>query len=169
MSANNLFSIILKSTFTTADFRRRLALLRQYFEKKFYTQTAVYGLAEFYKEVHVEDFDKRFLDNLSDEVYSAITKDNMYGFFGDVEKLLKNAPTIILYTSFRMPPEDRDRLGNWLRLNMPENTVVDMKIDGAAFGGCMFVWNGFLNDYSLRYHLMKHREDVGKIISSYGH
>ena len=168
MSAEELFATILKSTFTTADFRRRLTLLRLFLEKKYYSQAPGYTLDEFYKEETVTETDRKFLQTLSDEFYAAFTKDTVYSLLGDIEKILKNSPVIILYAAFRMPPEEVEKLGNWVRVNMPPNTIVDLKVDGAAFGGCMFVWNGFLSDYSLRYHLLKHRNEVGQVISKYG-
>ena len=167
MSAEEFFNTILKSTYTTADFRRRTALMRQYFEKKFYSQNNLYSLADFYKEVEVEEHDKHFLGSLGDSTFSGITKENMYAHFSELDKLLKSAPTLILYTALRMPPDQIERLGSWLRTNMPENSLADVKLDGAAFGGCLFVWNGFMSDYSLRYHLMKHKAEVVKVIGSY--
>lgn len=167
MTAEDLLSLITQVTFTVADAHRRLRLMREYFEKKFYAGAGDLAMEEFLSTREVLQTDKDALFGLGDEFYATFTKDSCYKLLDSLNEEVKKMPTVRLNVSFDLPSPEVAKLGLWFRQNLPVTVLLDIKIDADAFGGCTFAWNGYLKDFSLRYFLKKQKSDIVKIIQSY--
>jgi len=168
MSVEDLFSTIFASTYTTADFHRRVGLLRSFFEKKFFASGGGLTIQEFLIGADVSQTEVNFYLKLGDDFYNSFTKDTVYSLLDGIEAELKNNAVVLFYVPFRMPADEVAKLGLWMRENLPVNVILDLKIDPSAFGGCFFVWNGTHHDYSLRYYLAKQKDEIARLVGSYG-
>ena len=168
MNAEELFSAITSETYTTTDIHRRVRLLREYFEKKFFASQPDLAIDAFLAVQEASQADKDVLSGLGEAFYSSFTKDSCYKLLEGILIESKKIPTVRLNVAFDVPPDEVPKIGQWFRQNLPVNVLLDIRIDADAFGGCTFAWNGVFHDYSLRYLLEKQKSDIVKVLESYG-
>lgn len=168
MNAEELFRSIASSTYTTADVHRRVRLIREYFEKKIFASQPELTLEAYLATGDVSGADRDALTSLGDEFYASFTKDSCYKLLDGIGVEAKKTPTVRLNVAFDIPPGEVTKIGLWFRENLPVNVLLDVKIDADAFGGCTFAWDGVFHDYSLRYLLARQKNEIVKILDSYG-
>ena len=167
MNAEDIATAIISTTYTTADLHRRLRLLRQYFEKKFFTSGPKLAIADFINtQEEVGEGEADIFVSFGDEFYSSFTKETCYKLLDNVAGTAKKMPTVRLNLSFDPPSGEVAKLGTWFRQNLPVSVLIDLKIDADAFGGCTFAWDGKFQDYSLRYYLARSSAEIVSFITT---
>lgn len=166
-----LLDTILTNTYSTADLRNRLTLLREFLEDYFFTPhehpNLIFLLNEFFvrKDESRDEFNALNAWNYS--FFSQFTKENCYATIEALEKASANLPVVTLFLPFSPTLYEIPRLGKWLRSNVDQKVLMEVKTDVSLIGGCAVSYKGIYQDYSLKYYLLKSKEAILKVIGDY--
>ena len=149
----DILDTILTNTYTTADLHHRLRILKLYFETKQFG-----GKFEFSPE------DLAWLNSLGEDFFSKFTKENFYNNFLELEKKVSLLTPLIIYLSFEPESLQIESINSWLKKNLSQNILFDIKIDRELLGGAVLVYKGVYKDYSLR---AKIQEQSGTILQEF--
>jgi F0F1-type ATP synthase delta subunit len=167
MSGNTQLATVLQSSYVKADVLRRIRIIREYLEQRFFTPEGRHDLAEFLMSTNVSDDDKAIIDSWGKEYFNQFTKENAYELLAEMTEEVKNLPTINLYVPVGLPGEETGKLGTWVRQNVNPSVLIELHVDPGTFGGCAFAWNGVYYDYTLRHYMRKKMETIRKILTDY--
>ncbi|OGG11424.1 hypothetical protein A2Z00_05570 [Candidatus Gottesmanbacteria bacterium RBG_13_45_10] len=167
MDENSLLIIILASSFSKADLHRRLRLLREYLEQRFYAPEKSLTLQDFLNEKNVDKDDQQIMLSWGESFYNGFTKETAYDVLDHMAARAKELPTMNLYVPFTPDGKEMMKLGIWVRDNVDKNVLVDIHVDPSTFGGCSFAWNGIYHDYSLRHMMGLKMNEIRKVLSDY--
>jgi hypothetical protein len=168
---DQLLETILTNTYSTADLRNRLTLLREFLEDYFFTPhehpNLIFSLNEFFvrKEESRDEFNA--LNAWGYGFYSQFTKENLYPTLDSIEKNGMSLPTVTLFLPFAPMLYETPRLGKWLRSNVNPRALMEVKIDVSLIGGCAVSYKGIYRDYSLKYYLLRSKAAILKVIGEY--
>ncbi|HUD19764.1 MAG TPA: hypothetical protein VMR81_04950 [Patescibacteria group bacterium] len=161
------FETILKTSFVKADVHRRIRVLRQFLEQKYYGRGEKLNLKEFLDKEKVSDTDKTVLAGWGPEILEGITKENAYDLTDAMTDEIKELPLITLYIPFEPDEASIQRIGTWFRENVDKRTLVDINVEASVFGGCAFAQDGVYHDYSLRGLLSRHYQEIRTVFDQY--
>jgi F0F1-type ATP synthase delta subunit len=166
MEVNSLIQKVIDNTYTKNDIARRTRLLREYLEKTFFTPE-MNELTKFLisRQATTDDIDT-FL-SWGEEFFKTFSQANIYAILSDIDERVKHAPVVVLYIPYDPVPAETIKLGKWFRRHVHDGILVDLHTDPSLLGGCAFVWKGMYRDYSLRYYMLKKREEIHKLIGEY--
>jgi hypothetical protein len=167
MSGNAQLSTILASTYIKADVSRRIHIIRDFLEQRFFTPGEKHELDEFLNLTNASDDDKHVIILWGKDFFSQFTKENTYALLSEMTGEVKNLPTINLYIPVGLSPEETVKLGTWVRQNIDRSILIELHADASTFGGCAFAWNGVYYDYTLRHYMRKKIETIRKILTDY--
>jgi hypothetical protein len=160
-------STVLSSTYIKADVLRRIHIIREYLEQRFFTPGEKHELPEYLDIAKIDPDDKNALITWGSTFFNQFTKENAYSILDLMTQEVKNLPIINMYVPVGLPHEDVGKLGTWVRQNVNASVLIELHIDASTFGGCAFAWNGVYYDYTLRHYMRKKTESIRKIISDY--
>ncbi|MEK7611421.1 MAG: hypothetical protein AAB486_03575 [Patescibacteria group bacterium] len=168
---NQLLETILTNTYSTADLRNRLTLLREFLEDYFFTPhehpNLIFLLNEFFVKKDESRDEFNALNAWGYGLYSQFTKENLYPALDSIEKSAADLPTVTLFLPFAPTPYETPRLGKWLRSNVDPRALMEVKIDISLIGGCAVSYKGIYRDYSLKYYLLRSKVAILKAIGDY--
>lgn len=166
MEIDSLIQKVIDNSYTKTDITRRTRLLREYLEKTFFTPE-MHEMTKFLitRQATTDDIDT-FL-SWGEDFFNTFTRDNIYSIMSDIDDRVKHAPIVVLYIPYDPVPAEVVKLGKWFRRSVSAGILVDLHTDPSLLGGCAFVWKGMYRDYSLRYYMLKKREEIHKLISEY--
>lgn len=167
MTAQELVTIILVNTFTRSDLNRRIHLLREYLEQTYFSQNAGITLHEFMENKNISASDAEAMSSWGDQFYKCFTRDTAYDTLKKMGEYIDSAQTLVMYLPYLPDPTDTIRLGRWVRTNVQDNVIIEMKRNPSLIGGCALVWKGIYRDYSMKYFLMKHRDAINSVLDEY--
>ena len=145
----DLLDTILTNTYTMQDLHHRLRILKLYFETKQFG-----GKFEFSPE------DLAWLNSLGEDFFSKFTKENFYNNFLELEKKISLLIPLIIYLSFEPAKEQIELIGLWIKKNLTQKLLFEIKIDPGLIGGVALVYKGVYKDYSLRSKIQEQNETI---------
>ncbi len=168
MNEKDLLYMLLDKTFTSADFHRRLTLLRSYLDSTLFSEGKEQNLKTFFTAKNIPVDDQKSLSELPPSFFSSFTRANAYHLLSKVENLFKTIPVITVYLPFDPMGDMTQKAGAWFRTYMHQLVVLDIHLATSFVGGAGFAYKGSLYDFSLSYYLRKHKSDISQILEKYG-
>ncbi len=141
-----MIDVILQNTYTLADLKHRLRILKEYLEGQIFLSPS---------SLSVDD--QTWVNSLPKDFLNQFNKDNLSGLFDRLEKELAKISPLVLYLSFNPDPETVSRLSLWLKNNLTQPYLLEIKLDPGLIGGCALVLQGIYQDYSLRARIQQQK------------
>lgn len=164
----DLIKDVLYNTYTLSEARYRLGILGKALEKKFFSVRDGEDIEKLLREVahSSRETDAKAAAEWN-SFFDELTAENLYETIREVSEKVDSLPSITLYVT-RAPDDDSVvEIGKWLRENIRENMMIDLRIDPWVAGGCAFVWNNRYYDYSFKYFAEQHKQELQEMIESY--
>ncbi|TSC66660.1 MAG: Uncharacterized protein CEO21_129 [Microgenomates group bacterium Gr01-1014_80] len=146
----DILSTILTNTYTIQDLRRRVRLLKSHLENIYFGHHR--------EELSPED--SSWISSLSDSFVSEFNKDNIHALFNSLEDQIKKLNPLVIYLAFEPGQEQIEQIGFWVKKNLTQPKVFEIKIDPALLGGAALVNGGVYKDYSLRSKIGEQGETI---------
>ena len=166
MNVSQIEQIILKKTFSKADYLRRVTILREFLEKKYFSDGNT-NFLEFLTQIKASQHDREAAALWDENFFNLFTKDNLYLVINCLVSALKSLPILTVYLPVMLDDYQIDELGRWFRTNINPEVLMDIKINLLMVSGCAYVWKGKYHDLSLHYFLSKKQTVINKIIEAY--
>jgi hypothetical protein len=164
-----IISIMLKNTYTTDELMERLALMRTYYGKRLFSG----GEDAVLQDVVGHTCDTATLRALEEWQHafheSDISPLVVYEALDTIEEDLTGIPSVTLYVPIHFTAEHMQRFGEWFRNNVQPNMLLTVRTDTRMAGGCGFIWHDTFYDFSLRYHVDAHRDEIVGRFNAYTH
>jgi len=160
---------MLENTYTTDDLIERLALMRAYYSKRLFSGGTDATLGEVIGNSCTPDTLQALSLWLEKFQKDDISPLMVYEALDTVEEDIGGIPSVMLYVPIRFSHEHVVRFGRWFRENVQPNILLTMRTDPRMAGGCGLVWNSTFYDFSLRYSIHQHRDDVVAMFNKYSH
>jgi hypothetical protein len=167
MTADQLLETTLATTYMNADLNRRLRLLREFLEQKFFTPGDKKELDDFLAAEKVPQEEHDLIRGWGDEFFRSFTKENAYDLLEAMKVNIKNLPVLNLYVPIVPDAEGTKKIGSWVRENIDKKSLIELHVDITALGGCAFAWNGVYYDYTLKHYMHKKTDAIRKILDGY--
>lgn len=136
----NILNIILANTYTLPDLKHRLRILRAYLEDR------VFGN----KNQVFESQDENWLNSLPLDLLNQFNKDNLTSLLENLEQQINELHPLVLYLSFEPDQNTITSISSWIRQNLSQKPVLEIKYDPSLIGGCALVKEGIYKDYSIK-------------------
>lgn len=158
---DKLLSIMLSNTYTKADFKRRLRIVREYIEATgFTTGGKKTTIAAWLKTKNEPIVDTLAVTTWSNDIDDILHTKNIYQLAEHLEKRVNELPIVTIYLPFTPPEDEIPHIGEWARKNLDPNVLLETRIDQYVTGGCGIVWNGVYRDFALNFMMDKQRDAV---------
>lgn len=164
--ADKILPELTKISFTKTDLLRRIRILREYLEGKFFAGNKL-TFGNFLKKSKCTQEDLRALSKLSNKFLGSFTKSNVYSLVSELVKRSESADSIHVYLPKQFPERDIFKLENWFKQNLGESTLIEIEVDPNLVLGFSFAINGVHHDFSYKYFWQKNRQDINKIVDDY--
>jgi hypothetical protein len=169
-----LFKNLIRTIYTVEDFHDVLGILKHFLNEYFYkghSKTTIYAAFTAFTEEHMKDRVEyaelgSVIPKITADFFSSFTKENSSSLLQEIESLADSVPHLVMYVPVRFPESLVQRLGVWVRKNVHEHTLLEIKVDRLSVGGCQFVWQGVFHDYSIQYFMNKKQNDIRNMIRS---
>ncbi len=169
---NDITKQLSKNIYTKSDFHRQIALLQEFFEFLFFSDSEKKPekkiLRKFLKEKESDEFKNHSyaILELEDEFFKQFNKDNFYKLFLESKNEMEALPSLVLYLPVSFSQKEINLFGLWFRENLDKNIFLDIKIDSSIIAGCTFVWKNSNYDLSFKKLLNEKRAELVKIINN---
>jgi len=167
MDDTQLLDTILASTYVKADMLRRLRIIREYLEQRFFTPGEKKDLPSFMADQQVSAEEQTVITEWGNEFFTSFTKENTYDYLERITNRVKDLPTVNMYVPIEPDSGLTVKVGHWVREKVDKNALVEFHVDISAFGGCAFAWNGAYYDYSLTHYMHKKTDAIRKVLDEY--
>lgn len=154
MDNNEIFNIILKDTFSLAQFKHRLRLLKSNLLKNFF------GTQDESLPLYAQDLS--WLKSLPATFYEKFNKDNVYEILSNLEKQASNLPLLTMYLTFEPDEVVLSQIGSFCRNKFGPNLLLDIKLNPNLIAGTALAWKGILHDYSLRAKIEERKTEISQ-------
>ncbi len=149
-----ILAIILKDTFSSAQFKKRVRVLKSNLLKSFFASSEAPVLSEAEGE---------WLKSLPPDFLQKFNKDNVYQIFSDLEKLSAGLKVLTVYLVFEPDLVSLKQIGSFARTNFNSpSLLLDIKIDPALIAGTALSWKGVYRDFSLRAKLEEEKAEIAE-------
>lgn len=165
-NTDSLFSPILRTCFTKTEFYRRINILRDFLEAKFF-MGETHSLQDWLYARHTPEEDMNVLLSWGKPFYDSFTADTMYQLITDCTNAVGNLPILTIYLPFTPADREKVTIGLWCRKNVDPRCILDIRSDPSLVAGCTLSWNGVYRDYSLHSFIESTRDGVKKLIGQY--
>ena len=157
---------VLKTCYTRNDISRRLRLLRDYLEQNYFTENRM-DMTKFLvmRRATTDDIDA-FI-GWGDDFFKSFTRKTAYALIDNMTEKVKTLQVASLYIPYEPVPAEINKIGSWFRGNIGPTVILDIHADPTLLGGCAVVWKGTYRDYSLRYYMLKKRQEIVRVIEEY--
>lgn len=149
----DLFTAIIADTFTIQSLHKRIALLKVYFEAKFFS-----GAAKIPE--NIEENDKIWLEKIIKEIEKKITKDNLAQTISQLEEQSAKIKPLSLFVPLIIPALELEKLGKRVRADFGEKLVLDIRLDPLVIAGAAVAFKGVYKDYSVAQKIKDNRETI---------
>ena len=166
MNVREIQQILLNNTYTKPDYIRRLTLIREYLESRFFAENKI-NFSDYLVNVKALQIDREALSVLDEHFFHLFTKDNVYLLINGLTESLKVLPTLTLYLAVMLDDYQIIELGKWFRQNLNPELIIDVRCNPTLVSGCSYVWNNRYKDLSLHYFLSKKQELINRILDAY--
>lgn len=168
MTDDQLLGTILTSSFVKTDVMRRIRIVREYLEQRYYTPGGTKELPEFFTVAKIPEDDQKAITAWGKDFFSSFTKENAYDLLEHVLLKVKDLPTVNLYVPVEVSTDEAPKLGAWFRKNVNPTVLIELHVEQSTFGGCAFAWNGVYYDFSLRHYMHNKMTEIRKVLTDYG-
>lgn len=166
MTLNELTQIIINSSLSRSDIHRRLRLIREYLEKKYFSGTEI-SLDSCIQQQGGSARDIEVMQTWGEEFWSSFPKDKAYKMLSEMENKIKTYPSVSLYVPKELDSSEQESMGNWVRKTFETPPLLDIRIDPTLIVGCAVASGGYYREYSLRYFLDQKREGIKQILEQF--
>lgn len=147
---NDILNLMMENTYTLPDLKHRLRILKGYLENQ------VFGNKD-----HIFDpEDSAWLNSLPADLFHQFNKDNLPDIFTTLEQTIDKILPLTLYLSFEPNKEIVSAISAWLRQNLSQKPILEIKFDPGLIGGCALVKDGIYKDYSLKARIEEQKEVI---------
>lgn len=167
MTSDQLLDTILLTTYVKADLLRRLRIIREYLEQRFFTPGEKQDLSAFLVGQKIPAEEQTAITGWGSEFFQSFTKDNAYDYLSQMTARVKDLPTVNMYVPIELNSGQSTKVGTWVRENVDKEALVEFHVESSAFGGCSIAWNGIYYDYSLKHYMHKKMEAIRKVLDGY--
>lgn len=166
MDEEQLFTTILHNTYTKTDYLRRLRILREFFEQKYYVKGDL-SISKYLENHQINQTDQQVIKSWGNNFFSSFKQNNLSQLFNKFTGKIKAIPILTMYLAF-IPQDNQVReISEWLRQELKTSLLIDFRINPSLTTGCAFVWKGKYHDFSLKYFLSKNKEIITSLINEY--
>ena len=137
----NILTIILKNTYSIAQLKHRLSLLKNHLLKTLFASK---------QELILTESESNWLNSLPKDFLSQFNQNNIYKIFEDLEKQITSLKPLIIYLTFEPDDNTLSQIGEQARKVFGRIILLDIKYNPGLIAGASFVWNGLSRDYSLK-------------------
>jgi len=167
MDDTQLLDTILASTYVKADVLRRLRIVREYLEQRFFTPGGKKDLPGFLTDQQISTDEQAVITGWGDEFFKSFNKENAYDYLERMMTRVKDLPSVNIYVPIELDSGQTVKIGLWVRANVDKEALVEFHVETSVFGGCAFAWNGVYYDYSLHHYMHKKMDGIRKILDGY--
>ena len=166
MNVRQIQSIILVKTYTKTDYLRRVTLIREYLENRFFKDESL-QFSDYLVKNQISQHDRDALSHFDDHFFNLFTRDNLYLLINGLIETMKVLPVLTLYLAVILDEYQLDELGVWFRHNLNPELIIDVRCNPTLVSGCAYVWNNRYKDLSLHFFLSQKQAIINKIIDAY--
>ena len=166
MDVRQIQQIIITKTFTKPDYIKRVTILREYLETKFFKDPSI-SFEKYLESINITPQDKEAFAALDEHFFNLFTRDNLYLIINGLSESMKSLPVLTLYLAVNMDDIQVNELGIWFRKNLNPELIMDIHCNPTLVTGCAYVWNNKYKDLSLHYILSQKEDLINKIIETY--
>ena len=148
-----IFAIIAEDTYTLSQLQKRLGFLREQMTRQFFGASPA-------KTAYTPPEERDWLQIVSKQLESHVTKENIYQIFAQLEADVKNTSHLVIMLPFLLPPAQTSALGKWLREQFNASIFFEPKLDSNLIAGCALIWKGVYKDFSLRQKVEDQRQTI---------
>lgn len=167
MTEEQLLESILKTTYVKADVMRRIRIVREFLEQKFFTPGDKKELKDFLVAQQIPQQEQDVVESWGKDFFTSFTKENAYDYLEYLNAKVKDLPTINLYVPVDLDAKGAIVIGTWVRTHIDKMALIELHMEKSAFGGCAFAWNGVYYDYSLRHYMRKKMDAIRNLLTAY--
>lgn len=147
-----ILNTILQNTFSLAQFKTRVNLLKANLLKTFFGGNG--------ENTTPPLQDLNWLQSLPPGFYQKFNKDNVYSIFTELGKAQTKLPVLTMYLTFEPDDQTLSQIGEYVRKNFGQNLLLDIKLDPKLIAGTSLVWKGMIHDYSLKAKLQEKKTEI---------
>jgi hypothetical protein len=166
MDQHELQNILLETTYTKTDYLRRVRIIREYLEERFFKGNDL-RFPDYLGLIKASQHDREAFSMWNDEIMRFFTKDNVYTLINSLAENIKVLPVLTVYLPVNLDDYQIDELGKWFRKSLSPILIMDIHCNPAIISGCAYVWNGKYHDFSLHKLIDIKQDIVNRIISEY--
>jgi hypothetical protein len=167
MEISDLSNTVIKNAYTRKDISRRLRFIRELLEQEFFKGDDKPDVTKFLLTRHATTDDIDAFLSFGNDFYKSFNQDNIYKILKSISETIKKLPSIRLYIPYEPVPAEIIKIGKWFRGNVGDQIILDLHADPTLLGGCAFAYRGVYRDYSLRYYMLKKRDEITRLITQY--
>lgn len=149
---NLLYKTLLQNTYTLSQLKHRLKILKIYFSQVFFKASPE----------SLNDSDNLWLNSLPKDFIISFNKDNFANRLGQLENVINQLQTLILYLPFEVSGEALEKIGQKARILFNPALVLDIKYNPSLLAGCALVWKGVYKDYSLKSKIEERKMELSE-------
>lgn len=157
---------LLPNTYTENDLRRRLSIIRSFFEHLFFKDETI-TLENFLNSRNIPPSDTAAILSYNKNFYTYFSPTNYNQVIRSILKSIKEIPNITIYLPIDTNVSEIAKLGTWFRKNISATSLLDIRYDDKKIGGCALVTNNIYRDYSLHHFISKKRQDILDLVNNY--
>lgn len=156
---NKIAEQLLALCYTQTEAARALRTIKDYLNHQFFSPGAA--------KPSLDKEQTDLINKLGGAFFAAFKIDKLAPQLSQLEKMIEQAELVTIYIPFEMPPTEVQRLGEWIKSNLGEQSLLDLKFDSSLIGGCALSLKGVYKDYSLKAELKDNHEAVMKSLVSF--
>ena len=149
---DHLFNKILENAYTLGQLRHRVRLLKEYLYHQIFAATQ--------PQPQFEPVDSSWLNSLDKTFLAMFNKDNVDKTFENTEATLDTLKPLIIYIAFPPTEELIAQIGFFLRNNLKNHKLFEIRVDPNLVAGCALSFKGIYKDYSLRMLIQSKRAEI---------
>lgn len=164
---------ILSNTYTKADARHRLSILKMAAEHARYSHDRPPSFDEALEHVvqlhPVTEQHSRAVAEWGQELFERLRDGDLYGEQRTLMQALKGLPELMCTVSPEAPDGIRREIAVWARSNLNRRVMLVLERDPQIIAGCRISWKGRYIDLTLRGRLRRSHEEIVSLVRSYEH
>lgn len=155
--------VVLSNSYTRRDITRRLTILRQYLEAIHFSGNKAKP-GDILSSITQEESDRDAVLAWKFGSTGDFGRTHMYKTLEAIRKAIEALPTVLLYLAYLPDEKSLTELGRWVRKNVGDTTLLDIRFDAGAVGGARIAYEGKFGDYSLHRTFEQHRADIDSVL-----
>lgn len=167
-------SSLLSKTYTKNQALATLRLIREFLNYLFFdlqlSSEPSGRIDQFLKSQNLDPLasqEAKILSQLGDDFYKTFSPKNLTTQFKMMEDALSSIQEVIVHLPFEMPEEEVERLGEWFKKNLGEESLFNLNLDPSLIGGAALSYKGVYRDYSLKQKIAENKVKIIQMLVSF--